>query len=67
MTDQTDVLSGLSLLAPGGFVHPQPIVLAVPLLVDVGNDYALQDEPGGFDCIQGGGCEVDAIPEGCLV
>eukprot|EP00959_Pyramimonas_sp_CCMP1952_P322950 6757883-Pyramimonas_sp.AAC.1 len=53
--------------APGGFVHPLSIVLAVPLLVDVGNDYAMQNESGGLDGIQGGGCEVDAIPEGNLM
>jgi hypothetical protein len=43
------------------------IVLAVPSLVDVGNDYAMQNESGGLDGIKGGGSEVDAVPEGNLM
>eukprot|EP00959_Pyramimonas_sp_CCMP1952_P351414 7362907-Pyramimonas_sp.AAC.1 len=53
--------------APGGVAHPLSIALAVPLLVDVGNDYAMKNESGSLDGIQGGGSEVDAIPEGNLM
>eukprot|EP00959_Pyramimonas_sp_CCMP1952_P308233 6450643-Pyramimonas_sp.AAC.1 len=51
----------------GGSLGLLRLVLAVPLLINVGDNDALQDESGGFGGLKGGGGEVDAVPEGYLV